>query len=88
LKPNGANILNARALNFPTAVAIDRSVTSNRIYVADSHNNRVLGWSSATAFVDHEAANLEIGQPDFISAVGSRPYAEELPKRRLNVDWL
>jgi sugar lactone lactonase YvrE len=68
---NGANIANAQGLNFPAAAAIDRSITPNRIYVADSHNNRVLGWSSAAALANGQAANLEIGQPDFKSAACS-----------------
>jgi sugar lactone lactonase YvrE len=66
---NGANIANAQGLNFPTGVAIDLSVNPNRIYVADTNNNRVLGWSSAAGFANGKAADLEIGQPDFRSTV-------------------
>ena len=65
---SGANILNGQGLNAPAAVAIDRSLTPNRIYVADSSNNRVLGWSNAASFANGKAADLEIGQPDFLSA--------------------
>jgi sugar lactone lactonase YvrE len=64
---NGANIANAQGLNAPAAVAIDKSVTPNRIYVADSANNRVLGWSNAASFINGQPADLEIGQPDFLS---------------------
>ena len=39
----------------------------NRIYVADSTNNRVLGWANAGSFTDGEPATLVIGQPDFQS---------------------
>jgi sugar lactone lactonase YvrE len=68
---NGANVVTAQGLNAVAAVAIDRSATPNHIYVADSGNNRVLGWSNAAGFVSGQAADLEIGQPDFASAVCS-----------------
>src|SRR5690349_23381758 len=32
------------------SVAIDTSETPNRVYVADTANSRVLGWSNITAF--------------------------------------
>src|SRR5271170_5759863 len=65
---NGANIATGQGLNAPAAVAIDRSVSPSRIYVADPSNNRVLGWNNASAFANGQAATLEIGQPDFLSA--------------------
>src|SRR5271163_2397373 len=68
---NGANIATGQGLNAPAAVAIDRSVSPSRIYVADPSNNRVLGWNNASAFANGQAATLEIGQPDFLSAVCS-----------------
>lgn len=48
-------------------VAVDKSVSPNRIWVADTQNNRVLGWSSVDAFSSHAAASIVIGQADFIS---------------------
>jgi hypothetical protein len=48
-------------------VAIDRSVSPNRLWVADTENNRVLGWSSVRAFSSHAPAEIVIGQPDFTS---------------------
>jgi hypothetical protein len=45
-------------------VAIDHSVSPNRIWVADTENNRVLGWSSITVFAAHGPANIVIGQSD------------------------
>ncbi len=72
------NFVDGRGVNFPGAslfgvfpgygdVAIDRTVSSNRVYVTDFANNRVLGWSSVTAFITHTPANIVIGQPDFNS---------------------
>src|SRR6202050_5664178 len=48
-------------------VAVDKSVTPNRIYVVDSGNNRVLGWSTETAYTSGQAASIVFGQPDFAS---------------------
>jgi len=48
-------------------VAIDQSSVPSRVYVADTANNRVLGWSSAAALVNGKPASLVIGQPDFFS---------------------
>ena len=33
----------------PNGVAIDKSISPNRIYVVDSVNNRVLAWKDVTA---------------------------------------
>jgi sugar lactone lactonase YvrE len=61
------NLVDGKGLFKPVAVAIDTSVTPNRVYVADRWNNRVLGWSNASAFANGAAADLVIGQPDFSS---------------------
>jgi sugar lactone lactonase YvrE len=62
-----ANTVDANALSGPTAVAIDRSVTPNHLWVVDTNNNRVLGYTSAATFTTYSAANIVIGQPDFFS---------------------
>src|SRR5215469_14664939 len=46
------------ALSGPAGVAVD---SAGHLYVADSINNRVLGWSSASAFANGDAASLVIG---------------------------
>jgi DNA-binding beta-propeller fold protein YncE len=45
-----------------TDVAVDRSVTPNRIYLADPDLNRVLGWSDIRQFRARAAADLVLGQ--------------------------
>ena len=65
---NGVNLVNGQGLGNPNPVAIDASATPNRVYVADSLNNRVLGWRDAASFTNGEAADLVIGQPDFTFA--------------------
>ncbi|WP_331107688.1 PKD domain-containing protein [Archangium sp.] len=65
LARNAPNRVDERGLTNPTRLAIDVSVTPNRIYVADTDNHRVLGWSSATGFASGAPADKVIGQPDF-----------------------
>ncbi len=61
------NLTDAQGLFGPRAVAIDTSVSPNRVYVADYSNSRVLGWNDAASFTNGAPADLVIGQPDFIS---------------------
>jgi sugar lactone lactonase YvrE len=63
---NQVNFVDAIGMNAPAGVAIDRA--NGHVIVADSQNNRVLGWKSASAFVSGGAADLVIGQPDFTSS--------------------
>ena len=53
-------------LNHPL-VAIDRSVTPNRLYASDTLNNRILGWNSVETLAEGQPADLVIGQPDFVA---------------------
>ena len=62
---NGANEWDASAMAAPGFVAIDSH--SNRIYVADSSNNRVLGFNNPAAFANGAPADVVIGQADFFS---------------------
>jgi sugar lactone lactonase YvrE len=64
---NGDNLIDGRGLNVPESVAIDTSVVPNRLYVTDNGNNRVLGYKNVATFVSGGAADLVIGQPDFLS---------------------
>jgi sugar lactone lactonase YvrE len=53
----------AARLSIPAGVAIDQR--SGRLFVADSLNNRVLGWPDSAAFATGAAADLVLGQADF-----------------------
>lgn len=64
---NAVNMVKGSGMAGPINVAIDRSVKPNRLYVADSSNNRVLGWRDATGFSYGASADIVIGQPDFYS---------------------
>jgi sugar lactone lactonase YvrE len=58
------NFIDTNGLDAPVAVAIDLSVTPNHVYVADWNNNRVLGWASASGFINRSLAALEFGEPN------------------------
>jgi len=64
---NSANTVDATGLCGPAAVAIDKSVTPNHLWVVDTTNNRVLGYTSAATFPNYAAANIVIGQADFFT---------------------
>jgi hypothetical protein len=68
LTQNAPNRVDARGLSNPSRLAVDRSVTPNRIYVADTDNHRVLAWSSATGFANGAPADKVLGQPDAVSS--------------------
>ena len=61
---NGQNNPDGTVVNGPFAVTVD---ASGHVYLADTGNNRVLGWNSVTARNIGAAASLVIGQPDFRS---------------------
>ena len=64
---NSPNYVDLDVFNSPGQVAIDRTVSPNRLYVADTQNNRVLGYPSVSALVNGGPASLVIGQMDFFS---------------------
>ncbi len=72
---NSANELTASSQNSPEQIAVDASVTPHRLYIADSSNNRVLGWRNATSFSNGAPADVVIGQPDFNSSSCASPSA-------------
>lgn len=65
---NTLNQVTAAAMAAPRAVAIDTSVSPNHVWVADTGNNRVLGWNDASTYANGAAADIVIGQPNMISS--------------------
>jgi len=49
----------------PFCVAIDP--TTGKLFVADRDNRRVLRWSSADKLINGSAAEVVLGQPDFVT---------------------
>jgi sugar lactone lactonase YvrE len=64
LRQNGVNVTKPDGLYWPAAVVVDTSSSPNHIYLADTNNSRVLGWSSVPDFKYAGPPDLVIGQPD------------------------
>lgn len=63
------NLIEGKEFNFSasnsSSAVLDLSATPPHLYVADTNNNRILGFSDATHFSRGlQAADLVIGQPD------------------------
>lgn len=59
------NLVEEKDLFGPTAIAADTSMSPPALYVADTNNNRVLGWRSAALAGNGAPADIVIGQRDF-----------------------
>jgi len=55
----------ASSLNFPEGIAVDP--TTGKVFVADSSNNRILRFSSASAYTTNAEAEAVLGQTNFTS---------------------
>jgi uncharacterized protein (TIGR03437 family) len=69
----GPNWVEGRELNAPTGVALDNSVSPPILYIADTGNNRVLGYRYATQLVAGSVADIVIGQVDMFSNLAQNP---------------
>ena len=64
---NGVDLIDGEGYSTPWGVALDRSVSPNRLYVVDSQNSRVLGYANVTTLNPLNPADAVFGQPDFFS---------------------
>ena len=69
----GPNWVDGRELNGPAGVALDNSVSPPILYIADSGNNRVLGYRYATELIAGAQADVIIGQVDRFSNQAQNP---------------
>jgi len=73
------NLVEGREFYSPQSVAVDAAGSTPALYVADSQNNRILGWKDATALQDAQSgkwgvhADIVIGQLDFYSTIPYGP---------------
>src|ERR1039457_1222382 len=67
------NLVEGREFYSPQSVALDTSVSPPIIYVSDTGNNRVLAWQNANSFQSGQFADLQIGQPDFLTTFPGGP---------------
>jgi uncharacterized protein (TIGR03437 family) len=61
------NLVEGRELFSPFGIAVDTSVTPNVLYIADTRNNRVLGWRDINSALTGSPASFAIGQRDLVS---------------------
>ena len=66
---NAPNLIEGREFNFSTGgdagVAVDLTSNPPRLYVADTYNNRILGYKDLRNLQFGAKADIVIGQPDF-----------------------
>jgi uncharacterized protein (TIGR03437 family) len=67
------NLLEGRELWEPNGIAIDALSDPPRLYVADTLNNRILGFRDARKLRPGDKADIVIGQPDFLRSIGNYP---------------
>lgn len=67
------NLVEGRELNGPRGLAVDTTGSTPVLYVADTFNNRVLGFRNANSLQNGKAADLIIGQPDAFTTTPGGP---------------
>ncbi len=67
------NLIEGREFSSPAAVAVDTLSKPQRLYVADTRNNRVLGFADFARYRPGDRADVIIGQPDFLSSTLNHP---------------
>ncbi|MDX2151509.1 MAG: hypothetical protein SFV54_12300, partial [Bryobacteraceae bacterium] len=78
------NLVDFKALFLPQAVALDTSTSPPILYVADTGNNRVLGWRNATSAGNGAPADVVVGQRDEFSAFPQGPRGSGDPRGTLS----
>jgi hypothetical protein len=69
LSHNAPNYVDAVGEDTPGGIAVDASSDPpyRHLYVADSKDNRVLGWNDVSSYVSAQPADMALGQPDLFS---------------------
>ncbi|MCC6263612.1 MAG: hypothetical protein IT169_08545 [Bryobacterales bacterium] len=67
------NLTEGREVNYPGGIAVDYSSNPPRVYVADTGNNRVLGFRDIRRLRTGEKADLVLGQPDLNATIANYP---------------
>ncbi len=75
---SGPNWVEGRELNGPFGIALDTSVSPPIVYIADTGNNRVLGFRYATQLAAGAHADLILGQPDRFTNLPQGPTGASL----------
>jgi uncharacterized protein (TIGR03437 family) len=67
------NLVEGREFLSPQGVALDTTTNPPGLYIADTGNNRVLGFRSAVGFANGKKADLVLGQPDLVTTIAQGP---------------
>ncbi len=67
------NLVEGREMFNPFGLALDLTTNPPGLYVADSANNRVLGFRNAATFSNGQKADIVLGQPDFATTSQQGP---------------
>jgi sugar lactone lactonase YvrE len=67
------NLVEGRELNNPQGVVVDTSGGERILYVADTGNNRVLGWRNASSLEGGREADIVLGQRDKLTTLPQGP---------------
>ena len=77
---NAPNLVEGREFDFgnsasgyDTGVAVDLTSAAPHLYVADTYNNRILGFKDLRTVQSGAKADLVIGQPDFQQVLANYP---------------
>ena len=81
LNLNSPNLIEGRELNFSSfgsntvdaGVAIDLASSPPHLYIADTYNNRILGYKDLRNLQPGAKADIVIGQPDFQRSLANYP---------------
>lgn len=68
------NLIEGREFNDPSGIVVDTSSDPPRLYVADTSNNRILGFADARRVRPGDRADIVIGQPDGFRSLINFPY--------------
>ncbi len=67
------NLVEGKEFYRPQGLALDTTTNPPGLYVADTLNNRVLGFRNAAQFSNGAPADIVIGQPDFLTTTPEGP---------------
>jgi len=74
---NSANLVEGREVNFSrqadAGLAVDFSADVPHLYIADTYNNRILGYYDLRNIQPGQHADIVIGQPDFLHTIANYP---------------
>ena len=79
------NLVEGRELDAPESVVVDASSNPSPLYVADTGNNRILGFRNAASFTNGQFADIVIGQPDLVTTFQQGPSANSARTTGLSI---